>query len=33
MKTAASSYPHVWLSDPALGSGWRSWVDKEEAPR
>jgi hypothetical protein len=32
MKTAATSYPHVWLSDPALGIGWRSWVDGEGAP-
>jgi hypothetical protein len=32
MKTAATSYPHVWLSDPALGSGWRSWVDGGGAP-
>jgi Ser/Thr protein kinase RdoA (MazF antagonist) len=32
MKTAATSYPHVWLSDPALGSGWRSWVEGGGAP-
>jgi hypothetical protein len=24
---AAAAYPHVWLSDPALGSGWRCWID------
>ena len=24
---AADTYPHVWLSDPALGSGWRRWMD------
>ena len=27
LTTAASAYPHAWLSDPALGSGWRSWLD------
>ena len=27
LTTAASSYPHAWLSDPALGSGWRSWLE------
>jgi hypothetical protein len=24
---AANAYQYAWLSDPALGSGWRSWVD------
>jgi hypothetical protein len=24
---AAVAYPRVWLSDPELGSGWRSWMD------
>ena len=27
LTAAATAYPHVWLSDPALGSGWRSWLD------
>jgi hypothetical protein len=24
---AAADYPRVWLSDPALGPGWRRWMD------
>jgi hypothetical protein len=27
LSPAAIAYPHVWLSDPALGSGWRSWLN------
>ena len=29
---AATDYPHVWLSDPALGTGWRSWIDEGGEP-
>jgi hypothetical protein len=24
---AAAEYPRIWLSDPALGPGWRRWMD------
>jgi hypothetical protein len=27
LRPVAADYPHVWLSDPALGSGWRTWTD------
>jgi hypothetical protein len=26
LRPAAAEYARVWLSDPALGSGWRSWI-------
>lgn len=27
LRPAASSYAATWLSDPALGAGWRSWMN------
>jgi hypothetical protein len=31
LRPAASDYANTWLSDPALGSGWRRWADGDGA--